>query len=214
MPHLTQCCALKCKWDAIKYNLVSCILLVYLKYTLIGYFIGYSALCYCPAALLVMQMRAKCARFSAASSSQRLPTAAHVCASLCMCVCVSWPVATRSPRSVAFVTILNVSPGRQAKRGEACANCCYKCLAWHFSGAHARRRLTCVWATKFRRRSRRSTRRRAVWQLVSTIDTGARRWKGLTKRAKKTWPTNWTLMRSWVKRVEERLLSGEGRTEL
>lgn len=32
---------------------------------------------------------------------------------LCVCVYVSWPVATRSPRSVAFVTILNVSPGRQ-----------------------------------------------------------------------------------------------------
>lgn len=62
-----------------------------------------------------MQMRAKCARFSASSSIHRLPLAAHVCASLtlCMCVCVSWPVATRSPRSVAFVTILNVSPGRQ-----------------------------------------------------------------------------------------------------
>lgn len=64
-----------------------------------------------------MQMRAKCARFSASSSSHRLPLAVHVCASLtlrvCMCVCVSWPVATRSPRSVAFVTILNVSTGRQ-----------------------------------------------------------------------------------------------------
>lgn len=60
-----------------------------------------------------MQMRAKCARFSASSSSHRLPLAVHVCASLTLRVCVSWPVATRSPRSVAFVTILNVSTGRQ-----------------------------------------------------------------------------------------------------
>lgn len=116
MPQLSQCCALKCKLSAIKYYLVSCILLVYLKYTLIGYFYRVFSTLLLPSYVTCYANACKmcevfCFFFQPEVASSCTCVAVYVCE--CVYVCASWPVATRSPRSVAFVTILNVSPGRQ-----------------------------------------------------------------------------------------------------